>query len=193
MRVKCVTIKDIPQDCFKLLGTDTSYDLVPGKDYVVYGIMLDTSFLRFPLYLLSGEDHYYWPYHYPAPLFNVVDARISRHWVYSFEEDRVGNSFDMNFLFREWVNDPLFFTNLFEGEPEVARIFDHYRELMDLEFPDPSVSNTAMDLGEGWVMCPFCDDSWEADNLNAMVRCPTCKKLSHNPIYKDSTVEGRQR
>ena len=190
MRVKCVTNKAIglPEDYARNLGgydLSTEFALIPGKEYLVYAIILYSRYSQYPWYQLCDETHSYRPNQNPALLFEVTDARISRYWVYSFGKDKTAaGAFYMKFTYREWASNPYYEDEILEGEGEALPVFRRYKKLMDLEFPDPSVSETSMNLGEGWVMCPFCDESWEANDLDGMVRCPSCEKLSHNPIYK---------
>ena len=58
------------------------------------------------------------------------------------------------------------------------------KELMDLEFPDPSISVSADVGGENWLICPDCLDAWECkNNIDALVKCPKCMKKLNNPRY----------
>jgi hypothetical protein len=190
MRVKCVTNKAalLPKDYARNLGgydLSTEFALIPGKEYLVYAIILYSRYSPYPWYQLCDETHSYRSNQNPAQLFEITDPKISRYWVYSFGKDTTADGFHMKLTFREWAFNPYYEDELLEGEGEALPIFRRYKELMDLEFPDPSVLETSADLGKNWVMCPFCEESWEANTTDGMVRCPNCKKLSHNPNYKE--------
>lgn len=54
----------------------------------------------------------------------------------------------------------------------------------ELKVPNSNVSISAIALDQKWLMCPDCIDAWESDSKDAMVICPKCKKIMHNPRYK---------
>jgi hypothetical protein len=60
---------------------------------------------------------------------------------------------------------------------------------MDLEFPDPSISDKTQALDDEWLMCPFCIDAWQSDSKDGMVICPTCHRKLHNPRYENRLIE----
>lgn len=70
---------------------------------------------------------------------------------------------------------------------ELSSIADHLiteGEKEELAKHLPDIKETAADLGEHWIMCPLCQESWENYSTYAMVRCPKCSCLLHNPAYK---------
>jgi hypothetical protein len=87
--------------------------------------------------------------------------------------------------FPEWANNhPDFYDKLSDGDKFEVALFEHYKELMDLEFPDPAVQE-APECLDGWLICP-CLEAWQSDNtLDALVRCPKCRKLLCNPLYRN--------
>jgi hypothetical protein len=50
-----------------------------------------------------------------------------------------------------------------------------------LKISDPSVLKTAIEANSNWLICPKCNDAWELDSLYAMVVCPKCDSIFHNP------------
>ena len=51
----------------------------------------------------------------------------------------------------------------------------------ELNNPDPSINKSATILDETWLMCPNCIDAWECASKDAMVICPKCNQVLHNP------------
>lgn len=45
----------------------------------------------------------------------------------------------------------------------------------------PEIKEKAMDLGDHWVMCPFCQEAWEQHSIYPMIRCPKCNNILHMP------------
>lgn len=87
------------------------------------------------------------------------------------------------------INDYSFYDNLTDGEGEERAIFRKYKALMDVEFPNNTIKEKAQIGDEKWLMCPSCIDAWEdSDNRNAMVICPICKQMFHNPRYQPPIV-----
>ncbi|MGE3556360.1 MAG: hypothetical protein AB7M93_26020 [Candidatus Obscuribacterales bacterium] len=57
------------------------------------------------------------------------------------------------------------------------------RQLLDgyLKTSDPGVLDNAIEADSTWLMCPNCNEAWESTSLNAMVICPGCGGVLHNP------------
>jgi hypothetical protein len=131
------------------------------------------------------EDCYSYPMWNPSTLFEISDPRLSRCWIVAFSEDLKNKTVPF-FGFPEWVSDCYFYDSLYESEEKELDIFNKYRKLMDLEFPDYTVSEKAQIADDHWLMCPICIDAWEnSDKANGMVICPKCNKMLHNPRYID--------
>jgi hypothetical protein len=88
--------------------------------------------------------------------------------------------------FPEFAKDDDFYDDLIDGnggDPNEI-IFRKYKELMDMEFPDVSISVSAQLGDEEWLMCPLCIDAWQSKNFqDALVRCPFCETIFNNPRY----------
>lgn len=152
MRIKCIANegKDLPEDCLDPrggYGREAKFALIIGKEYNVYAI---TLFRGYVWYYICDEDYFSYPIWNPAPLFEVVDGRISRYWKYNFTKgDKRWPGTKTIFAFEEWANDPYnYYDRLTNGNETEVAIFKRYKDLMDVEFSDPSVSKIATDLEE---------------------------------------------
>jgi hypothetical protein len=58
-------------------------------------------------------------------------------------------------------------------------------EREDLEKPDPEIKETAVSIGDNWLMCPVCQEAWEDFLKYRMVRCPKCNTKLNNPKLKN--------
>ena len=187
MLIKCIYNKKIhlPKDCSSP-SNDPEWDfrLKLGENYIVYAMTIYSGYVWY--YVCEHEFPSY-PKWKPSPLFEVIDGSISKYWIYSFILDREIDYEDTTWAYPEWANEPYpYYDKLSDGEEEVE-IFNKYKELMDLEFPDPSVIETAKILDDEWVLCEQCIDAWQSMTTNVgMIRCPYCKQAMHNPRYKAS-------
>ena len=50
--------------------------------------------------------------------------------------------------------------------------------------PNYTIKTTATLLQNKWLLCPLCQETWESESTHAMIRCPNCNHLLHNPHYK---------
>jgi hypothetical protein len=150
--------------------------------YVVYGLTVNDDSIW---YYICSEKFKDYPKWNPASLFTVVDPRLSRYWIYQFKKCEGFAYVQPIITFPEWANNhPDFYDKLSDGDKEEVTLFGHYKELMDLEFPDPAVQE-APEYLDGWLICP-CLEAWQSDNtLDALVRCPKCRKLLCNPLYRN--------
>lgn len=184
MKINCITnsAKDIPPTILaNYTSPNSSIPLIVNKEYIVYAL---SEFYQNIWYCICDESYTYHPMWIPHPFFQVVDYRISRYWIFSFKEDLDKNRFF--FGFPEWAKEPDFYNNLTDGEEREVTIFRTYKELMDLEFPDSSVSEIAQIVDDEWLMCPFCIDAWRSLNdRDALVKCPKCLRILNNPRYKN--------
>jgi hypothetical protein len=108
------------------LARDDEYPLTVGKEYAVYALAADASGVW---YFVMDEDDLWFPHRYAASLFELSDARVSRHWHLSL------NRGDGSALLapERWAADRHFYDKLSDGiEPEVAQ-FAQDRAAMDAE------------------------------------------------------------
>lgn len=187
MKVKCVynTASSLPEN---ILPTRSGYNrltkfpLIIGKEYIVYAT---TIYMGFVWYYICDEYYTYYPTGNPSLLFDVVDGRLSKSWIYFSLKDKDPYSTYAIFTYPEWANDPYYYDSLTDGDDNAVKIFKSYQELMDLEFPDDSISknNTATLVKDNWLICPFCFNSWESFSTSGMLICSLCKKVLHNPLF----------
>ena len=190
MIVKCLYNRkaDLTQDLanyYKNENTEPVYGLIVGKTYVVYALTIRINYMW---YYVKDEHNISYPVWKPAPLFDVVDGRLSRYWIYSYKQDLEQSTI----AYPEWANDPYhYYDALSDGEDEAKEFFFKYKKLMDVEYPDPSINTKAEILDDKWLMCPVCIDAWESISTDGMVICPNCKTKMHNPRYKDIKQNDR--
>lgn len=186
MRVKFVEI-DNPENVDYKINWQINYKDFPltiDKEYIVYAIeCLDKKHINY--FLLDDGGNLY-PNNYPSDFFIITDDRMSKYWV-----NRDGlNTFDKFkvhypslITFKEWVCDAFFEEDMMENN-EALKIFNQYKKLIDIEFPDKSLP-TAILISDNWVMCNFCDESWIVSSENGIVICPNCKRESNNPLWEN--------
>jgi len=185
MKVICIENRKntLPTEADKIIGFDSLFAIVVGKIYIVYGM---TVYVNMVWYYIADEDYSFYPIWTPASLFDVVDDKISRYWVYSFKEGEFNNKAPL-WTFPDWAQDPDFYDRLLDFETKEVAIFKRYKELMDLEFEDPRITEYAQKEEDGWLICWSCYEAWQSFNtLDALVKCPKCEKILNNPRYVKS-------
>lgn len=173
MKIKCISTKKE--------SIDSIYEFLEiEKEYTVYGMMVKDGEV---FYYICDRVHLFFPIPRPAHLFEIIDHRLSRYWIFGIIE---GFKKYPSWIFPEWVNEPYFQDSLTNLEEREVAIFKSYKELMDLEFPDSFVSEIAQIADIGWLICPSCLEAWESSNdVYALIKCPKCHKTLKNPIYKN--------
>lgn len=186
MKIKCVEnkIKSLPTELQENYNrSEETLSLFLNKEYTVYGMYVNEGITWYLICDRSTDDY---PLSYPSMLFEISNPQLSRYWIFNFGKSiRSGSTVDPVWVFPEWANDYYnFYDKLTDWEETEAKIFKEYKELMDVEFPDNSISEKAEILDKEWVMCPMCIDAWHSpDASNGMIQCPKCKKFMHNPRY----------
>jgi hypothetical protein len=187
MIVKCIANhgKDLPLDCLRPksgFGIDHQFALIINKYYVVYGMTLVDGYIW---YYLEDEYQTYYPFWNPSPLFEVVNGQLSKYWIYSFIQKKTLTGLYTNTLwtFSEWVNDRYYYDMLTDGEKRELDIYNKYKSLMDVEFPNPGIQDKAIAMDDHWLFCSYCIDAWQSFSTDGMVICPTCNRTMHNPNY----------
>jgi len=186
MKVKCihkawVSVPDYFCIDLEARQRKTEFYIDLDCEYIVYGITIKDNFIW---YYVCDNTFLEYPLWKPSPFFEVVDPRLSRYWIYSYK--KVKNYILCPIMtFPEWANNhPDFYDKLTDCEKSELAIFARYKELMDLEFEDPNITEIAQ-KEEDWLICRSCFEAWEFHNTqDALVRCPQCKKILINPNYK---------
>lgn len=161
--------------------------LEDGQHYIVMAVYLmsglgeaETEFV-----LRHGESTT--PLRFESVLFDVVNPRLSKWWIYHSEFDHESRKSQLQN--RSWLAFPewkwAFFEELVDGEASALRIFRDYEELMELEWPRPDVTEAANLLQDEWVMCPTCTESWQVVSRLALTKCPACEMMLNNPTWSD--------
>jgi hypothetical protein len=107
----------------------TAFNLTQGKEYVVYAAATIGDQVWF--YVVDDSNLWY-PIRKPAPLFKIMDARISQYW--RLRITPANKDHKLLLAFDEWVSNEWFYDRLSDkNEPEVE-IFRHRKQQMDTEF-----------------------------------------------------------
>ncbi|MEG5140729.1 MULTISPECIES: hypothetical protein [unclassified Microcoleus] len=96
-----------------------------GKEYVVYAIQ---AWKETIWYYICDDNYSYYPMQNPAPLFEVVDDRVSKYGRFKLWPDGC-----LMIAFEQWFTDPYFYDKLTDIEEAEVEIFDKIKELMDAE------------------------------------------------------------
>lgn len=191
MLIQCIYkhTNDVPADRLfeiNIALKPREFDLIINKHYQVYGLILHEGCIW---YYICDESYSYYPVWYPSFLFNIVDGRLSRYWIYSLKKDINQMKYNTIIGYPEWANNFYeYYDRLTDGCEKEVKIFKKYKYSMDLEFPNPSIFNKATKLDNKWLMCTFCIDAWETTSQDGMVICPNCQRMLHNPFYEDKPV-----
>jgi hypothetical protein len=163
------------------------------KEYNVYAMEIWNDK---PVYYVCDHEFGFLPPFIPAKIpcsfCEIIDDRLSRYWVFWYNK----NLKVAMWAFPEWaggwecINEPDeyvnegFYDRMMNGKQSDIKIFDVYKEAIDMEYPNHLVSERAKILDEEWLQCPFCLDAWKSVNaMNAMVKCPSCQYVAHHPRY----------
>lgn len=152
------------------------YGMAAGEMHVVCAMFsLEPGVL---LYCLDSDKLL----HREAEFFEVVDARLSRCWLFSheFHAQKVAQRNAYYWGYPEFVESHEHRATLFDGEREAVELYQTYVERLTLEFALPSIVEKARRIDAHWVMCARCDDAWQRpDSADEMLRCPKCGALQH--------------
>ena len=102
------------------------------------------------------------------------------NWIFSVYSENTDDSFDGLLYHLMFIEEGKEFELSYQ---ELEKIADDLIE-GELKNPDPSISKSATSLDKKWIMCPDCIDAWESTSKTAMVICPKCNQLFHNPRFK---------
>ena len=130
MIIRCIanTGEDLPEnyiDPARGYTKKIELPLTVGKEYVVYAIR---AWQGIVWYYICDDNYSYYPIQTPAPLFEVVDSRVSKYWRFMLNPNGV-----LRFVFEQWFTDPYFYDKLTDQEEAEVEIFDKVKELMDAE------------------------------------------------------------
>lgn len=124
--------RDLPEsllDSASGIEAGTVFPLEVGKEYVVLALTVERGYIW---YYICDEDYSYYPVWSPAPLFNVVDGRLSSYWVYAYHREMGEQDYPI-FAFAEWASEPFYYDRLTDGKEVELELFLKYRDLMERE------------------------------------------------------------
>jgi hypothetical protein len=183
MKVKCIYNQGIylPKDMG--FNEDSIFSLERNKEYIVYAMTINEGYVW---YYICDNNFSYYPVWKPCPLFEIVDNRISRYWVFSYKKGLNYTKAHAIWSYPEWADDPNYYDKLTDGDKREVSLFKAYKEKMYFEFSDSIISDTAQIGDKEWLICPCCIDAWQLKNdKDALVKCPKCQKILNNPRYKN--------
>ncbi|MBT2622434.1 hypothetical protein [Chryseobacterium sp. ISL-6] len=185
MRIKYIKI-DNPENVKYKINWQIPYERFPltiGEEYTVYAIeYTNEGTVNF---FIMDEGGSIYPFNYPSEFFIITDNRMSQYWVgftgvekYPIDQPTFPNLITFN----EWKNNKFFEEEMMDDIGNANTIFKKYKFLIDNEFPDNRLQK-AISVGDNWVMCVNCDDSWETFNNQGIIECPKCYTKQNNPYY----------
>ena len=90
-------------------------------------------------YYICDDNYTYYPMQHPAPLFEVIDDRLSSYWRFKCYPNGL-----IRLAFEECLTDPYFYDKLTDQEEREVLIFDKIKQLIDNEkYPQKSMFNKA--------------------------------------------------
>jgi hypothetical protein len=111
-----------PEFCYT---KEIEFPLTIGQEYIVYALKEWQGYIW---YYICDDNYTYYPVPYPAPLFEIIDNRLSSYWRFKFYPNGL-----MKIAFEEWLNNPDFYDNLTDQVDKEVLIFERNKELIDQE------------------------------------------------------------
>ena len=115
---------------------ETNFALTIGKEYIVYAFYESQGNVW---YYICDDNYSYYPMQNPAPLFEIVDNRLSKYWRFVLAPNGL-----LEVAFDQWFTDPNFYDKLTDREEAEVLIFEKVKELMDAE----ALSLPSLDIAE---------------------------------------------
>ncbi|MBD2485701.1 hypothetical protein [Planktothrix sp. FACHB-1365] len=116
---------------------EMEFPLTVGKDYTVYAFYIKQGLVW---YYICEDNYIYYPMRSPAPLFEVVDNRMSLYWRLKIDPNGL-----LEVAFEQWFSHPYFYDKLTDQQQEEVLIFDKVKELIDAEALSPDYKLTDFD------------------------------------------------
>ena len=136
MKVRCISQKgelltEQYIDPRRGLTRDHDFNLTLDKDYVIYALAVRGNQVW---YYIVDDCEGWFPINRPAPLFRVIDDRVSRFWTIKLTPGNPDH--DILFAFEEWDSDDRFYDRLTDRSPLEVSAFVARKLLMDEEFSE---------------------------------------------------------
>jgi hypothetical protein len=126
-----------------------------------------------------------YPLAYPSLFFNMIDGRVSKYWTNPAITEVDGHRTEFR-AFKEWMSDPMFYERLVDWHKTENAIFREYKELMDIEFPNPIKYKPVSYIEDDWCQCVACEHVWENFQTDSgMLRCPKCRQVLIDPRWAE--------
>jgi hypothetical protein len=108
---------------------ETDFHLTVGQKYMIYAVAIRNQQVW---YYVVDDDNLWFPIYKPAPLFSIVDDRVSRHWRVKLTPGNLNH--EVLLAFEEWASDDQFYDRLSDKDQAAVRVFRERRQQMDEEF-----------------------------------------------------------
>ena len=131
MRIRCIanTGDNLPENYLDpRVGytKELKFPLKIGKEYAVYALY---TWQGQVWYYICDDNYIYYPQENPAPLFAVVDSRVSQYWQIEIAENGL-----LTMAFSEWFSQPYFYDKLTDQEQAEVDFLAKVKYLLDSEF-----------------------------------------------------------
>jgi hypothetical protein len=158
----------------------SSEKILSEKLYTVFGIYIYDNSIEYQI--LFNVDGY--TKNYPSYMFEVIDNRLSRY--FCFGKSINGNEKEVILIsFKEsvGVENRFFYSNLLDGASAEVILFEKYKSLLELEYRDPKIEESAILLDGAFLECPRCEHVWTEQKIDfEMCKCPKCNTILLNPL-----------
>ncbi|MDY6805443.1 MAG: hypothetical protein SXA11_16770 [Cyanobacteriota bacterium] len=134
MKIRCIantgpSLREHYLDPYGDFTKELEFQLTIGKEYVVYAFYERQGQVW---YYIADDDYMYYPMQNPAPLFEIVDNRVSKYWRFDLKPNGL-----LRVAFSQWFIVPYFYDKLTDQEPEEVDLFKTIKALMELEAETP--------------------------------------------------------
>ncbi len=110
------------------------FPLTIGQEYIVYALKEWQGNIW---YYICDDNCTYYPIQHPAPLFEVIDDRLSSYWRFKCYPNCL-----IRLAFEEWLVETSFYDKLTDQEEREVLIFEKIKQLIDNEeYPQKSIFN----------------------------------------------------
>ena len=182
MRVKCKhnRLKEEFVGKFSFLGPDfNTFDFKIGQEFTVLGLSYHSICPIVEIY--NGGTN---PSSVPLFMFEVMDDTLSKYWKVKYNEDYKTLRLEPEIFYDEYFAD-----RLSDQVPEVEKAFFEIYDLLVKEDESKYLNpehKYAEAIGDNWVLCPECYESFQIDSNIGVIQCPniTCKIKYNNPNFK---------
>lgn len=142
MKIRCIANNgsSLPESYLDLgrgYKKEMEFPLTVGKDYPVYAFSVKEQQVW---YYICEDNYTYYPMRSPAPLFEVVDNRMSVYWRLKIHPNGL-----LEVAFDQWFLDPYFYDKLTDQKEEEVLIFEQVKEFIDTEILLPDHKSTLFD------------------------------------------------